>query len=120
MHPHWVTPPSPVLVCCCPFRVPDGARLQLLVAMRGGPIQTAAGVSVRACVCVCVCGIERPACAPPSPVPMDDGSELRYDDEEEDMGQPLVLCRMWGTKVPLRRGKDKEKRCACDWLLKGQ
>lgn len=42
---------------------------------------------------------------------MDDGSELRYDDEDEDIGQPLVLYRMWGAKVvPLRRVKDKEKR----------
>ena len=70
----------------------------------------------------------------PLPVPMDDGSELRYDDDEEDSGQPLVFCRyvcvqlallgspcaycvscdrcrMWGTKImPVRRVKDKEIR----------
>lgn len=72
----------------------------------------------------------------PLSVTVDDGIELRYD-EEEDLGQPLmfwryacipsgalhglpwddsvglvVCCRMWGTKKmgPPRRLKDKEKR----------
>lgn len=74
----------------------------------------------------------------PLSVTVDDGIELRYD-EEEDLGQPLmfwryacissatawtacddsvgsvVCCRMWGTKKmgPPRRLKDKEKRCVC-------
>lgn len=74
--------------CLLEQGIPDGARLQLLVAMRGGPIQTA-------------------------PVTVDDGIELRYD-EEEDLGQPLMFWRMWGTKKmgPPRRLKDKEKRYA--------
>lgn len=136
LQPHVL--PSSATVCICLVRIPDGARLQLLVAMRGGPIQTAAGGSDDRCVCVCTCVSQvthnRPIGYMPLPVPMDDGSELRYDDDDEDTGQPLVFCRyvcvqlalfgspcaycvscdrcrMWGTKImPVKRVKDKEIR----------